>query len=93
MERFFDTNNSNRANLAYAVGRAFCDGKGITQSDTNATLFLSAGQELTHRYTVFELGELHSKKRTWFRSDQPMTDHWYANETSAAEEVREFVPK
>jgi TPR repeat protein len=93
LDRFCDMNNSNRADLAYAVGMAFCDGKGVKQSDTLATFFLSAAHELAHRYAAFELGELYSKKRSFFRCDQARADDWYSRENSDAKKVRELAPK
>jgi TPR repeat protein len=95
LDRVFDLslNDSNRANAAYAVGMAFCNGKGVKQSDTLATIFLSGAHELEHRYAAFELGQLYSKKRIWFRRDQPLADHWYSKETSDAKRVRELAPK
>jgi hypothetical protein len=93
LDRFCDMNNSSRADAAYAVGMAFCDGKGVTQSDTLATFFLSAAHELAHRYAAFELGELYSKKRTWFRRDKALADLWYSKETADARRVRELAPK
>jgi TPR repeat protein len=72
---------------------AFCNGKGVKQSDTLATIFLSGAHELEHRYAAFELGELYSKKRSWFRQDKPLANHWYSKETSGAKRVRELAPK
>jgi hypothetical protein len=73
---------------------AFCDGKGVKQSDTLATFFLSGAHELEHHhYAAFELGELYSKKRTWFRRDKALADLWYSKETADARRVRELAPK
>jgi TPR repeat protein len=93
LDKFCDRNNSNRADAAYAMGMAFCDGKGVTQSDTLATLFLSAAYQLAHRHAAFELGELYSKKRVWFRRDYLEGDDWYSRDTSDAKKVREMAPK
>jgi hypothetical protein len=93
LDRFFNENNSKRADAAYEVGMAFCDGKGVRQSDTLATFFLSAAHDLGFHYAAFELGELYSKKRVWFRRDQTRADQWYSKETVNAKKVRELSPK
>jgi hypothetical protein len=91
LDRFFD--DRNRAEAAYMVGMAFCDGRGVKQSDTLATFFLSRAHIFSHRYAAFELGELYSKKRIWFRRDQTLADRWYSWETSYAKKIRELAPK
>jgi TPR repeat protein len=81
-----------RAGAGFLIGMAFCDGKGVKQSDKLATFFLSAAHELGHPNAIFELGELYSKKRSSFRRDLRMANEWYSMETPHGKKIRELTP-
>jgi hypothetical protein len=95
LDNFLDKNvtRRERAGAAFLVGMAFCDGKDVKQSDTFSAIFLGLACELGHPNAAFELGELYSKKRSWFRQDHRRADVWYSTETLDQKKGRELAPK
>ncbi|MCD6026285.1 MAG: hypothetical protein K0R08_804 [Solimicrobium sp.] len=93
LEQFGDMSESRRerAGAAFLVGMAFCDGKGVKQSDKLAMFILVAADNLGHPNAVFELGELYSKKRSWLRQDAVMADVWYSKKTLDEKNARELT--